>query len=98
MRGLPRATHLACAHVLLRDGGLFPQDFYRTAPSLCGTLGTCDSSSASSLGSRWDSHLWRGRDASGPTACPADLSHHSSSPYYGLAHRGGGLGQTVGNR
>jgi transposase len=72
--------------------------FDLSASSLRGALGTRDSSSPSSSGSGWNSHLWRGRHALGRTACPADLSYHSPSSCHGLAHRCGRLGQTVRDR
>jgi transposase len=63
--------------------------FDLSASSLCRTLGTGDGSPASSLGSRWDSHLWRGRHTACRAAGPTDFSYYSPSPDHGLAHRGG---------
>jgi hypothetical protein len=48
--------------------------FDLSASSLCRPLGTGDSSPASSLGSRWDSYLWRGRHTAGRAVGPADFS------------------------
>src|SRR5947209_4706163 len=85
MRGLPRATPLACAQVLLPDGGLFPQDFYPTAPSRSFTLGTGDRPSASSLASPPGNRPVPPRSRRGLCQCSQGSALHRRIKRYGSA-------------